>query len=82
MTIDELLAERGTEYGEYGCCAETAQRIKIAMRSGASWASLTDPQRESLEMIATKVARIVNGTPKPDSFHDIAGYAKLAGDRM
>jgi len=35
--------------------------------------------REALEMIAHKIGRILNGDPNyADSWHDIAGYAKLA----
>jgi hypothetical protein len=38
-------------------------------------------QKESLEMIMHKVARILNGDPNySDSWHDIAGYAKLIDD--
>lgn len=43
-----------------------------------------DPdQREALEMIAHKIARILNGDPNyADSWVDIAGYAKLIADRL
>ena len=43
-----------------------------------------DPdQREALEMIAHKIARIVNGDPNyADSWVDIAGYATLVADRL
>jgi hypothetical protein len=40
-------------------------------------------QREALEMIAHKIARIINGDPNyADSWVDIAGYAKLVADRL
>ena len=39
--------------------------------------------RESLEMVAHKVARILNGNPtNVDSWHDIAGYAALVEKRL
>lgn len=43
-----------------------------------------DPdQREALEMIAHKIARILNGDPNyADSWHDVAGYATLVADRL
>lgn len=47
------------------------------------WVSLASDQKESLEMIAHKIGRILNGDPNySDSWHDIAGYAKLVGDRL
>lgn len=34
-------------------------------------------------MIAHKLGRIINGDPNySDSWHDIAGYAKLVADRL
>jgi hypothetical protein len=36
-----------------------------------------------MEMICHKMARIMNGDPNySDSWHDIAGYAKLVADRL
>lgn len=44
---------------------------------------LAPDQRESLEMVMHKIARIINGDPNyADSWHDIAGYAKLVADRL
>ena len=43
-----------------------------------SHANLKSYQRESLDMIVHKIARILNGDPNHvDSWHDIAGYATL-----
>ena len=48
------------------------------MRITPGWHDLQPYQRESLEMIQHKVARILNGDPTyADSWHDIAGYAML-----
>jgi hypothetical protein len=36
---------------------------------------------EALEMICTKIARILSGNPNdPDHWKDIAGYAELGGE--
>lgn len=44
---------------------------------------LADDQYEALDMIAHKIARIINGDPDyADSWDDIAGYAKLVADRL
>jgi hypothetical protein len=43
----------------------------------------SDEQWEALEMIASKMSRIVNGNPdKIDNWDDIAGYAKLVADQL
>ena len=76
--IDATLAERGAIYGDYANVARTAQALKQVLEFGASWDAMPDRQRESLHMIANKLARIVNGKPHRDSFVDIAGYSMLA----
>ena len=44
---------------------------------------LEPDQREALEMLALKIARILNGDPNyADSWHDVAGYATLVADRL
>jgi hypothetical protein len=53
------------------------------MRSTPGWANMPDDAKESLDMIATKIGRILYGDPNHhDSWHDIAGYAKLVADRI
>jgi hypothetical protein len=55
-----------------------AQTIKGIMRTEQGWYSLNDMQRESLDLIATKMARILSGDAnEPDHWEDIAGYAML-----
>lgn len=80
--LDEILADRGKEYGEFKNQAQISQMLKYDMR-GIKWFDLKSYQRESLEMIVHKIARIVNGNPNNiDSWDDIAGYAKLVSDRL
>ncbi len=74
---------RGSRYGDYDHMAAVAQYLKDTLHSGASWGRISLAQRESLEMIATKMARIVCGDPNlPDSWLDIEGYARLSRDRI
>jgi len=76
--IEQTLAERETSHGDYRDHAHTAQSIKNVMLSSTKWQSLSDPQKESLDMIAHKVGRILNGDPNfIDSWRDLAGYAML-----
>lgn len=76
--VTETLNQRGNRYGEFNRHAEITQNIKDAMRDSPNWATLKPWHRESLEMIAHKIGRILNGDPNyDDSWHDIAGYAQL-----
>jgi hypothetical protein len=81
--INETLAVRETRYGEYIEVAAIAQNLKFVMQQTANWNQLEADQMESLDMIANKIARILNGDPNyDDSWHDIAGYATLVADRL
>ena len=78
MTVEHTLQERGRRYGEYREHARITQNIKRAMRDSPNWQRLSDDQRETLEMIAHKIGRALNGDPDyADTWHDIAGYATL-----
>lgn len=80
--IDATLAERGKRYGEYKDHARITQDLKGIMTAEPSYHNkLTADQRETLDMIAHKIGRILNGDPHyHDSWHDIVGYAKLTAD--
>ena len=53
------------------------------MRNTDNWDRLTCSQKESLEMVVHKIARILNGDPNyADSWHDIAGYATLIDQEL
>lgn len=87
--INETLKERGSRYGDYRGHAEVSQAIKnilysaLATNENIDFDTLDDDIKETLEMIAHKLGRIVNGDPYyADSYIDIAGYAKLVGDRL
>jgi hypothetical protein len=48
------------------------------MHNNAYWARMPLQVRETLEMIATKMSRVVTGDPLyEDSWADIAGYAQI-----
>jgi hypothetical protein len=81
--IDATLTERGERYGKFTGHAKIAQRLKQEMKDHTGWTRLAADQREALEMVAHKIARILNGDPDyADSWVDIAGYAKLVADRL
>ena len=81
----ETLGSRAKAYGAFSDNARLAQALKRAMAEHAQDMGKTyaDDQWEALEMIATKVSRIVNGNADDiDQWHDIAGYATLVADRL
>lgn len=81
--VDKILAERGSRYGAYVKQAYISQRIKAVMSDTPNWISLDDDMVESLEMISSKLGRILNGDFNyADSWVDIAGYAQLIADRL
>ncbi len=82
-TIKQVLAERGKDYGDYASKAQFIQNVKLLMRMSPSWFDMDADMRESMEMIAHKMGRVVYGNPAhKDNFLDIAGYAKLVADRL
>jgi len=57
------------------------QGMKKLAKTGSSWDKMSSYQKEAVEMILHKIGRIVCGDPDYiDSWHDIAGYAKLVED--
>ena len=78
LPVSKTLEDRGKDYGSFKDQTMLTQDIKRSFKSGKNWENLNDAQKESLEMIATKISRILNGNPnKEDTWHDIAGYATL-----
>ena len=83
VSIDQTLAERGKRYGEFPEHARITQNLKRAMQDSPNWNELRDDMKESLEMLAHKVGRILNGDPLyHDSWHDVIGYTKLVADTL
>lgn len=81
--IESTLAQRGSRYGSFEEHARITQNIKAAMQDSPNWDKLPPNMKESLEMIAHKVGRILNGDPfYHDSWHDMVGYAKLVADEV
>jgi len=82
-SIEDTLTERGSRYGKFVDHARTTQDLKDHLQMAPSWGQLEADQKEALEMIVHKIARIVNGDPNyHDSWHDISGYATLVADRL
>lgn len=76
-------AERDKRCVSFSEHARIAQNIKAAMADSPNWSSLAPDMKETLEMIAHKAGRILNGDPKVrDSWHDIISYTQFVADRL
>lgn len=81
--IDDIIRERSENYGPFDGVAILSQSLKSVMSSHENWALMRPDEREALEMIAHKMARIINGNAAyKDSWNDISGYAKLVADKI
>lgn len=74
------IPNRDHQHGGMEAVGEISQHIKLAMRDGRNWESLTAGEQEALDMIAHKIARILSGADPHDPEHwtDLAGYAHAA----
>ena len=80
---ENILQERQKVHGDFQADAYTAQSLKDILHLSPNWETLTVVQREALEMICTKLGRIVVGNPNhQDHWDDIAGYALLVSKRL
>ena len=83
--IDAILNQRAGNYGSFRDVAYFAQEFKALIQAHISGSDkVVDPdQREALDMIASKIGRILCGNPNyVDNWVDIAGYAQLVADRL
>lgn len=83
MNVEEILNERGSVHGPWSVQSGITQKIKEVMFDAKGYAALSRSQRDALEMIATKMGRILAGDPNhQDHWDDIAGYATLASKEI
>lgn len=81
--VNEMLAGRQGTYGPFENHAKISQALKAVMHERSGWDRLKHDQREALEMVQHKIARILNGDPDyADNWIDIAGYATLVANRL
>lgn len=77
--VDHILDARERTHGDYKSVSRIAQHLRAFFRDQEGWDNLSYCQRESLDMISSKIARILSGDPNEnDHWVDIAGYARLA----
>ena len=71
------LPNRDEQHGGMELVGTVAQRLKATIKAGYNWDRLTYGEREALDMICHKMARILSGADPHDQQHweDVAGYA-------
>lgn len=83
---DPLLQEREKTHGDFRNTARVAIELKRIFRVEGGFTGKPTPgidarKAEALDMIATKIARIVTGDSTcRDHWDDIVGYAKLGSE--
>jgi hypothetical protein len=84
LSTSALSTERGNSYGDFDVMAELSQKLKMEIEEHDRKSSIlmTVSQKEAMELILLKIARIAVGDAQhEDSWRDIAGYANLAAER-
>lgn len=87
MASDEIqttLEERSKVRGDFKDQAFLSQVLKACFRKEpANWQKLNPSQREALDNIANKLARILTGDPNElDSWLDLEGYPRLIRNQL
>ena len=88
MNENEILKERGKQYGDFDMVANTTHWLRDAVQNGTQWNQLTFREQEGILMALHKIARIVNmpyaqsrddetQSAWRDSWIDAVNYLKL-----
>lgn len=81
--VDEVLSAREKTHGDFEVGSYLSQTLKDFMREAPNWTMLDMDQKECLDMVAHKIARILCGDPTvADHFLDGAGYFTLVANRL
>lgn len=77
-TREPILAEREKTHGDFRETAAFSQNLKQIVRLAPAFEKLPPEQREALDLICTKIARLLVGNNlEKDHWLDISGYAML-----
>jgi len=78
----DLLPNRQSTHGDFSLNAHISQHLKQVYKSNG-YDKFTPTKRESLDMIALRIARILSGSPNvARHWSDIAGYAQLVVEEL
>jgi hypothetical protein len=83
MSAKKLINKREKTHGSFSENAKVSQGIKECYHNSVGWPDLPNDAKESLDLIATKISRILSGNhSEKDHWDDIAGYAELIASRL
>lgn len=85
VNVNEILNQRENTHGKFSNHAKISQDFKTILHYSdiEKWESLNYDQREALDMIVHKIARILNGDADyVDHWADIAGYSTLVANSL
>lgn len=79
--INQILEQRKGTHGNFSDHAQVTQDIKTTMQQSKNWPDLPACMKETLDMIAHKIGRVLCGDPfHQDHWDDMIGYTKLTAD--
>ncbi len=82
MSIEKILEERESSHGDYGIQSKVTEAIKDVLLE-AGYKQLPWYVRNALDLIATKIGRLVCGDyTHRDHYSDISGYAQLVSQEL
>jgi hypothetical protein len=74
-----LLSERHQTHGSFALNAHYGQALRDLYRTSPHWTAMAAEHREALDMMATKISRILSGQSSfSDHWLDCYGYSELA----
>lgn len=83
MKVDNVLHQRNETHGRFYNNARISQQLKAVIHSQDTWLHQDFEVREALDMICSKVSRILSGKHNElDNWTDIVGYATLAREHI
>jgi hypothetical protein len=78
-----IFNEREKRYGIYQDGAYICENIKAAFRKSKNWEVLDPDQKLSLDMVALKISRALNGDPNySDNWRDASVFFMMVADRL
>lgn len=73
---DAISPNRDHQHGGMEHVGEISQQLKVVLRTGRNWPCLSNGEREALDMLMHKAARVLSGADPhdPEHWQDMAGY--------
>lgn len=82
-TMQDMIECRIKTHGHFKNHAPISQKLKDIIRGTPGWDKLQPIQKEALDMLVHKIARILNGNPDlVEHWEDIEGYSFLVKEYL